>query len=77
MTRYGSLSDPSSASDSFSVVALSCMHIWSDEEAYASPEPLPASTSTCGASLGIWKDALSDSRSSVWKGLGGVKLAVR
>jgi hypothetical protein len=52
------------------------MQIWSDEDDNAGPEPRPALVPSCGASLGVWKDVLSDPTSFLWKGRGNVNVAV-
>ena len=75
LTRNVSLSDVSNTSDSLSV-ASECMQIWSDEDDNGSQEPPSASAPAYGASLAVWKDALSDPRSSIWKGRAGAKVAV-
>jgi hypothetical protein len=74
-TRNVSLSDVSNASDSLSV-ASECVQIWSDEDDDGSREPPSASMPAYGASLAVGKDALSDPRSSIWKGRAGAKVAV-
>ncbi|PMD57109.1 uncharacterized protein K444DRAFT_665543 [Hyaloscypha bicolor E] len=75
LTRNVSLFDVSNASDNPSV-ASECVQIWSDEDDNGSQEPPSASMPAYGASLAVWKDVLSDPRSSIWKGRAGAKVAV-
>jgi hypothetical protein len=75
-TRNRSLSDFSDASPGPGESHFDSSEVWFDEDTDDVRSSLTASMPSFGASLRLWKDVLSDPRSSIWKGRGGAKMAV-
>jgi hypothetical protein len=67
-TRSVFLFDSMHNSDNLPVAASGRLQIWSDVEDDGGPQPPPAPTPSYGNSLGLWKEVLSDPRSSIWRG---------
>jgi hypothetical protein len=75
-TRNRSLSDLSDASPCPGGKPFDSSKVWSDKDNDDVPNSPIGSMPSFGASLGDWKNTLSDPRSSLWKDRGGAKMAV-
>jgi hypothetical protein len=76
LTRNRSLSDFPDALPGPGENHFDSSEVWFDEDTDDVRSSLTASMPSFGASLRLWKDVLSNPRSSLWKGRGGAKMAV-